>query len=509
MPPLPLLLLLPPLLLLAALAPAAHAADPTLPPKRPPGTPRQETDFVNPISKPTLNGSKEVHIIKYAQIPDFVSPNTGLSRPSRLTGLTYYGRDLYVTTSTSGAYIYRVFPNGFSYLWANIQRVVLRDTGRNVNCETAQHGGLRGVAFPPDHDKTGLFYVSYMEDRPEYPGNFTYLSRPEKEKPVVADSVVVEFKYDWTTNRIVKGSYRTVIRIGLTSKDHPIKQITFQGKFLLIGHGDGAVGSNPSPGGMNNDGLGKILRINPRKGWDGKPYRIPSSNPWVGKKQYMDELFAIGFRNPHNICYSRKNGIFVADVGRDNIEEVNIVKKGGNYGWGEREGTFVNLYDGGTLTGIGPLPANDAKNGYIYPAVQVGHYQPEGGKIRWGLAIAGSCPIETDSDLYGLYFYANFGERGELFYSWVREMKTAVTSGSPEELTQATVYRARKMLFYKDGMDKPPVKVESLVELVNADGSKSRRVDARFGRGPRGEIYITSKVTGAIYQIRNTLPKSG
>lgn len=368
------------------------------------------------------------------------------------------------------------------------------------------------MAFPPDHQKTGLFYVSYMEDRPENPEDFVYLSRPKNDNPIVADSVVVEFKYDWKTHRILKGSYRTVIRIGLETKDHPIKQITFQGStpYLLIGHGDGALGSNPSPGGMNNDGLGKILRIDPRKSGT-KPYSIPPSNPWAKPgSAYMPELYAVGFRNPHNLCWSdRHNSLFVADVGRDNIEEVNVVIPGGNYGWGEREGTFVNLYDGGTISGIGPLPTDDAKNGYIYPAVQLGHYQPEGGQIRWGIAIAGACPVDAEgAELRGTYWYANFGERGELFYSWVGAMKRAKTTGKPSELTQATVYRARKIWFYKNGRDdKEPILVDSLVGLIKADGRGSTRVDARFGRGPGGEILIMSKVSGAIYMMMNSLPK--
>lgn len=453
-----------------------------------------------------------MHIIKYAQIPDFKSPTTNQSRASRLTGLTSYNGNVYVTTSTSGALIYRVFSNGFSYVWGNIQRVVLRDTGRNVNCETAQHGGLRGVAFPPDHAKTGLFYVSYMEDRPSDPTKFVYLSRPKDEIPIVADSVVVEFKYDWKTHRIIRNSYRTVIRIGLQTKDHPIKQITFQGStpYLLIGHGDGALGSNPSPGGMNNDGLGKILRIDPRKPKTGnKAYSIPASNPWASPGSvYLPELYAVGFRNPHNLCWSDKHqSLFVADVGRDNIEEVNLVTPGGNYGWGEREGTFVNLYEGGTLSGITTLPNDDAKHGYIYPTVQLGHYQPEGGQIRWGIAIAGGCPVDNDdAELRGTYWYANFGERGELFYSWVGAMKRAVTTGIPSNLTQANVYRARNIWFYKNGRnDKEPIKVDSLVGVIKADGRGSKRVDARFGRGPRGEIMIMSKVSGAIYMMMNSV----
>ena len=512
------------LLLLLLLITEVAAWDPTPPPTRPPGVlpvPRDDNQsiFENPVNAPIYTALKEVHIVKWAQIPNFKSPGTGRTSASRLVGVTSYGDSAYVTTSTAGAYIYRIPPDRKPILWADVQTAVLRDTGRNVNCETAQHGGLRGVAFPPNHAKTGLFYVSYMEDRPKVRTKFRYLSRPEKERPIVADSVVVEFKYDFAAKTIVNGSYRAVIRIGLETKDHPIKQIAFQGYNLLIGHGDGAQGSKPSPGGMNDDGLGKIIRVDPRRLWSKNikgflPYRIPKDNPWAkkppggGKRKYMPELYAVGFRNPHNICVSKRYGIFVADVGRDNVEEVNIVTPGGNYGWGEREGTFVNKYDGGTITGIGALPKNDSLYGYTYPVVQIGHSQPVGGQIRWGLAIAGACPVETPSELKHLYFYAHFGERGELWYSWVGAMKRAVTKGRPDQLTQANVFRVKKIWFYKD-VGATPVLVDSLVGVIRADLNrpKARRVDARFGRGPRGEILFTSKVSGAVYMFVNSLPK--
>lgn len=446
----------------------------------------------------------------FSRIPDFVSVNQpGRVFPSKLVGMSFFNRDLYVTTSTSGAYIYKILPNGKPLFWADIGSAVKQDTGRNVNCETAQHGGLRGVAFPPDFQKSGLFYTSFMEARPKNPPGFRYLSRPWPfGTPTVADSVVAEFRYDFTKKTVVKGSYRSVLRIGLRTKDHPIKQITFQGRFLLVAHGDGSLGSNPSPGGMNNDGLGKILRIDPRK-LGTSAYRIPTSNPFVWNKKYKPEIYAIGFRNPHNICWSTKSGLYVADVGRDNVEEINLVARGGNYGWGKREGTFINLWRGGTLTGIAPLPEDDAKYGYIYPAVQLGHAQPEGGQIRWGIAIAGSCPVENGSPMSGTYMYANFGERGELYYSWIGDMLRATKRGPPKNLSQARVFRVRRIIFHSgSGKNKKKVVTDSLVGLVSADRGKSlRRVDARFGRGRRGEIYIMSKATGTVYIVMSTVPK--
>lgn len=494
------------LLIVLALTPVALCYDPAPPPKRPPGPPRIDENFTNPIDKPIINSQRAVHVRKFAQIPKFKSPNFGTNRVTRLQGIVSRGGSVFVTTGTSGASIYQVFRTRRVFLWANVQEAVFRDTGRNINCESGQHGGLRGLAFPPDYGKTKLFYVSFLEDRPKDRTGLKYLSDPGKPFP---DSVVVEFKYDEKRRRIVPGSYRSVIRIGMPSKDHPIKQIAFMGKNLLIGQGDGSRASSSFiPGGQANNGLGKIIRINPKRRGN-RPYTIPPTNPFIGNGKYRNEIYAVGLRNPHNICYSKKSGIYVADIGRDNVEEINIIKAGANYGWPKREGTFVHLRSGGTLSGIAPLPKDDAKFGYVYPTVQLGHFQPYGGQIRWQIAIAGSCPIENGSNLDGLYFYGHFGERGELFFSFVKAMKKAQTKGAPGKLRQARVYQTTRILYDHDDDPKtPPKRVRSLVELVGADiGRTPTRSDVRFGRGPDGELLITSKVSGAIYQVTNSLPK--
>lgn len=494
------------LLIVFALLSSACSFEVTSPPPRNPNrNPNDETaedreSYIRSLNQNIYRGRLPIHVRPFAQIPIF----RGVG--SRLVGLVAQGPNIYVTTSTSGALIYEIDLGGNVKLWANIQKAVLEGSGRNVNCVSSQHGGLRGVAFPPDFAITGLFYVSFMEDRPADPSKFNYFSGPAvTDNP---DSVVAEFRYNYTTHDAQPSSYRQVLRIGNPRNDHTIKQMAFDGPFLLITHGDGSAGSQPLNGGMNNDALGKVIRINPRR--SGKaPYQIPASNPFVGNPNYKSELYAIGFRNPHNICVSKKHGIFVTDAGRDNVEEVNIVKAGGNYGWQEREGTFVHLPIGGTGTGIDKLPPDDAKYGYIYPNVQIGHLAPRG-KSLFGQALAGGCPVETNSQLYGIFMYANFPEGGELYYSWVGDMKRAVVQGPPNKLRQARVYNTTIYFDHDDNPATPPLKLPNLREVVrqsdNGRYKNSGRVDMRFGRGPRGEIFWTSKINGRIYLITNTLP---
>lgn len=489
-------------LLLATAACAFEVLTP--PPKNPnrdPNTekPKDLLDYVNPIKRRILPGKVQVHVRRFAQIPPF------RNKASRIVGLVSHAPFLYATTSTSGGRIYRISTKGNVRLWFNLASRLYKETGRRLNCTSSQHGGLRGIAFPPDFDTTGLFYTSYMEDRPKQPWRFKYVSSPRK--TVFPDSVVAEWRYSHKRRTVIWGSYRSVLRVGMTVLDHPIKQIAFDGDDLLIGHGDGSKQSAVGGGGLRNDALGKVLRINPRK-FKRKQYTIPRSNPFVGQARYRNEIYAVGFRNPHNICVSKKLGIFVADAGRDNSEEINIIKKGGNYGWPKREGTFLHLAKGGTGLGIGvkSLPKNDSLFNFIYPNVEVGHLAPPG-KAYFGQAIAGSCPIENGSPLSGLFFYANFPEGGQLYYSWVGEMQNAVTKGAPRKLRTARVYQA-KIWFDHDGVKKTAPKVlADLREVVRADGKpKARRVDMRFGRGPRGELYWTSKTNGRIYLITSSMP---
>ena len=83
----------------------------------------------------------------------------------------------------------------------------------------------------------------------------------------------------------------------------------------------------------------KILRLDVNTKTDGKPYAIPPDNPFVGVKDSRPEVYAYGFRNIWRMGFDRKTGqLWAADVGQNLYEEIDIVRKGGNYGWNRREG---------------------------------------------------------------------------------------------------------------------------------------------------------------------------
>lgn len=450
----------------------------------------------NPVKAPIRQGRKQVHVRRFAKIPDWNG------QPSRIQSISRRGSDLYVCTGTSGGLIYKVSQNGKVFLFFEVDAAMRSARGREIDYTNSGHGGLRSVAFHPRFNKNGFFYTSVMEKRNDQASNYRYFSRPDS--PIGADSVVIEWKYIFKENRVLWSSYREVIRIGMPVYDHPIKQIAFKGPFLYIAHGDGSVQSATAGQGQSNDGLGKILRINPLQK-NGKPYSVPLGNPFKWRGKYEDEIWAVGFRNPHNMCFSKNGQLFVTDAGRDNIEEINIVRAGGNYAWSKREGPFVHKPSGGIIDGIGPLPKDDAKYGFIYPNVIVGHEGYRGAGFV-GQALAGSCPVENGSPLSGIMLYANFPTDGNLYYSSLWAMRKARVTGPPSQLTQAPTYKAKIFFDHDNNGNTPPIALDNLRDVIRQEPGFGGvdRADIRFGQGPNGEIYFSSKTVGRIYLITST-----
>lgn len=449
---------------------------------------------VNPVKVPIVKNAMNVHSRRFAKLPDYQGD------PARINAMINRGTDLYAITLTK---IYKVSRTGSVSEWFDVAAAIKRATGRDLSTTNKKHGGVRSLAFHPGWNKNRLIYISVMEERPKNPSSLNYLSDISPPK-IDADSVLLEFRCD-SKGKPLPGTYRNVFRVGMPVYDHPIKQIAFYKQFLYIAHGDGSEQSATAGGGQKNDALGKILRINPRAG-KGRPYSIPKGNPFVKSKKFKGEIWAYGFRNPHHICFGKDGTLYVADAGRSNVEEINLVKPGKNYGWANREGTFVHA-GGGLVSGIRDLPSDDAKFGYTYPNAQVGHDGPfRSGFI--GQAIAGGCPVENGSPMSGNYFYADFPESGKLYFSRISELKRAVVTGPPGKLKQARTRQAVIFFDHDNNPKTPPRKYNGLGDAMRSEPAfrNENRVDVRFGRGPRGELYWSSKKSGRIYIFTSSLP---
>jgi len=238
--------------------------------------------------------------------------------------------------------------------------------------------GLLGLAFHPDFKKNGKFYV--------------YCSMPANGSDANHRSVVREYTVAAGANTVDKKTARTVIQYDEPQANHNGGDLKFgPDGFLYISVGDGG-GANDRHGergnGQNlNTVLGKILRI----GINQKPYGLPKDNPFVGKAGARPEIYAYGLRNPWRISFDRGTGrLFAGDVGQDAYEEVDIIKKGGNYGWRVREALHPkNTSD--------PDPKN-----WINPIAEYPH--PEGISVTGGFVYRGkSIPA-----LQGKYVFADW-----------------------------------------------------------------------------------------------------
>jgi glucose/arabinose dehydrogenase len=185
--------------------------------------------------------------------------------------------------------------------------------------------GLLSIAFPPDYAQSGSFYVYYNDKA----GNIR----------------IDEFKRGSATGA-ASGSQREVIGI-----PHPVNanhnggQMQFLDNLLYFGTGDGGSGGDPPNNAQNKEVLlGKLLRIDPRAS-GGRPYSVPSSNPFVGKPG-RDEIYSDGLRNPFRFSFdtvsAKQPRIAIGDVGQNKFEELDYTTvaaaSGANFGWDAIEG---------------------------------------------------------------------------------------------------------------------------------------------------------------------------
>src|SRR5687768_15928846 len=210
------------------------------------------------------------------------------------------------------------------------------------------------------------------------------------------------------------------------------------GSDLGFSNGGGPRAQNPSQTQRLDSVIGAILRIDPRSpsasgGTRGLgDYTIPPSNRFAadGDAKTLGEIYAYGFRNAHRLSWDPADGtMFACDIGIDNLEEVNIVRNGENYGWMKREGYFENgiTRPGGALDQLYPLPAavlaGRQKDGFTCPVAIYDH--DAGVAITGGFVYNGSITA-----LRGKFVLGDIS-RGRVFVSDMAAM-TKADDGIPQ-----------------------------------------------------------------------------
>ena len=218
---------------------------------------------------------------------------------------------------------------------------------------------------------------------------------------------------------------------------------------------------------------GTILRINPLgKNSANGQYGIPSSNPFVknADSTTVMEIYAEGFRNPNRITWTNKGLMLSTNIGQANIEAVDIIEKGHDYGWPIREGRF-SIHPDGDVNNLYALPANDSLFHISYPIAVFDH--DEGKAIEGGFEYEGN----DIPKLKGKYVFGDI-PTGRLFYINLSDLHSEKEAPVKEWFVSLNGKRI------------------SLRSLCGQD-----RVDLRFARDEKGELYIFTKPDGKIYKL--------
>ncbi len=307
---------------------------------------------------------------------------------------------------------------------------VFLDMAEHMGVEKDFEEGLLGLAFHPEYKKNGKFYLTFSRQGPK--------------RLVISEFTVSKDDAD-------KGdisSEKTLIEVQQPEWNHNSGNILFDPKdgLLYICVGDGGLknGVFMLPQKLTRWN-GKVLRIDVNSKTGNLPYGIPADNPFAEDPLACPEIYAFGLRNPWGASIDAKTGDFyLADVGQDLWEEINIIEKGGNYGWEFREGKHEFAQRAAYMEVLGKKPDVPKNLNFIDPIHE--YSRAEGLSITGGFVYRG----DKVKDLAGHYIYGDWrlGNLWALRYdSGKKSLARNVVLHKPKDPKDPTVQPAG---FYPD-----------------------------------------------------------
>jgi glucose/arabinose dehydrogenase len=254
---------------------------------------------------------------------------------------------------------------------------VFLDIKSQVNSRGNEEG-LLSLAFHPDFAKNGRF--------------FTYYTAIDAERR--RSNVLTAWTVDRDTELPKEGSEQRLLSVADPYSNHNGGTALFgRDGMLYLSCGDGGAANDPLQAGQDlGTMLAKVLRIDVDRTEGDRPYGIPKDNPFIGTPGALPEIWAYGLRNVWRMSFDRKTGeLWGGDVGQNAYEEVDLIVKGGNYGWNPREG--LHAFPDGRPGAFG--------SEYIDPVVEYPH--SEGVSITGGYVWRSAKASEHD----GVYLYAD------------------------------------------------------------------------------------------------------
>ena len=458
-----------------------------------------------------------VRIAEVARLPD----TRGLRPADQDTNPAGWARVSYVRDLPDG----RRFANdsrGFLYRLDGATPVVYADMAAAFPLAVYNRleSGFICFTFHPEFASNGLFYTVHGEHAAGNPKTPNFIPPGFTAADATYHNVITEWhttnpaanRFEGTRRELYRGAH---IVQNLT---HPMGAVEFDptarpgspdygliytsGSDHGFSNGGGPHASNPAQGQRLDSVITAILRIDPRppsvtggvKGLG--DYTVPPANVFAADHdpKTLGEIYAYGFRNAHRLSWDPADGtMFALDIGMNQIEEVNIVRNGGNYGWMKREGYYENGVSrhGGALNQLFALPADvldgRTKDGFLYPVAMYDHR--DGQAVSGGFAYHGRIPA-----LAGKFVFGDI-VRGRLFAADLAAMKKAddgiPRTVAPVEDIQLYVLEAGGRRVYT-----------SLRELVERTrGATMARADMHLGVSRDGELFVTSRQDGTIRML--------
>jgi glucose/arabinose dehydrogenase len=304
------------------------------------------------------------------------------------------------------------------------------------------------VPLSPGYDERGLLGLAFDPgfSNPASAGFHTlYTYQSEKTGTATADfapapgtvtsginhqNVLVQWKVSASNPLVVDPtSRRDILREDHPALNHNGGTIAFgPDGDLYMAIGDGGTANDAGNGHIASTGnaqdnsvvMGKMLRIDVHgTNSANHQYGIPADNPFVSTSGALPEIYANGFRNPYQFSFDSATGkIIEGDVGQNNVEEINTITKGGNYGWPIKEGTFLFNRSGATAGTVNPVNSAGSPAGLIDPLAEYDHNN--GSAIVGGFVYHGSLLPQLVGDyIFGDFSNSSFAgpANGRLFYS--------------------------------------------------------------------------------------------
>ncbi|MGO1412120.1 MAG: PQQ-dependent sugar dehydrogenase [Microbacterium sp.] len=447
-----------------------------------------EQPLQNPLPDPRQS-TLGIEVEELAQLPESqTTPETGDSRLNRHNRITHLDE----VPDDSGRLMVPDM-NDILYL-------VDKDTGDHVPYLNVRdrfidnfhnHAGLgTGLGFAefhPEFAENGIFYTVHTEagsalteDEPDFPeyGTTGY------------HSVLTEWTASDPSAETFEGTSREVMRFPFAGRVHTVQQIAFNptvdqddadygNLYILVGDGGNGVGNdNPQDPSTPH---GTIMRVDPL-GSDSEngQYGVPDDNPFLDEPGALPEIYAVGMRDPHRISWDSagEHQMYLGHIGEWQVESIYEVEAGDNFGWSEREGSFL-----ADNRQIFPLPEGDDELGYTYPVAAYDHNRDPGQTGDAGVATNGGFVYRGGiEELQGKYLFT------DLVRGWVLATDhddMVRNDGDVDDLAEISELRV-----FADGEE------TTFQELVG-----DNRVDLRFGSDADGELYLIAKANGTIWKV--------